>query len=172
MKQKFKDLLQFGVIFLFAILIQTCVIGINEVQGVSMQPTLNTKNGSDRVIVEKISRFTKDYKRGQVIIFKPYEDERMFYIKRIIGLPGDVVEISKGKVYVNNNELEENYLSNNTITEPEMKVKVPKGEVFVLGDNRCNSEDSRNIGTISICNIKGHAIYRMNIWNLDGNKLK
>ncbi|MFD3156219.1 signal peptidase I [Haloimpatiens sp. FM7330] len=171
MKQRLKDLVQFIMIFVFVFTIQTFVVGITKVEGVSMVPTLNNGKNNDRVVVERISNYMHNYRRGEVIIFKPYDNEDDRYIKRIIGLPGDIVKILKGKVYVNDKELNEDYLDKNTETQPEMKIKVDKDCVFVLGDNRMNSMDSREIGTIPMKKIKGHAIFRFNILKIEGNRL-
>lgn len=84
------------------------------------------------------------------------------YIKRVIGLPGEHVKIENGQVYINGEKLEENYLQNGIIT-PEGKINdiiVPNGYVFVLGDNRQSSTDSREFGCIPISKIEGKAIFR------------
>lgn len=132
------------------------------VDGSSMQPTLYNKNV---VLTEKV---TKELKHGEVVVFdaRPIDDE--YYIKRIIGLPGDVVIIKDGLVYVNGQKLDETYLAESIRTEPEMQITVPSGEVFVLGDNREVSQDSRFIGTIPIKKIKGHAYFRIYPFNKTG----
>lgn len=132
------------------------------VQGCSMQPTLYDKN----VVVTKVG--IKNLKRGNVIVFdaNPRADE--LYIKRVIGLPGDVVEIKGGHVYVNGDSVNESYLRKNTVTEPEMKVVVPENEVFVLGDNREVADDSRYMGTIPVKKIKGLAYFRIFPFNKIG----
>lgn len=172
MKEKYKELIQSVLIFLCVICIHTFVIGGVRVEGKSMYPTLNDKVDNDRMIVEKISNYTRAYKQGQIIIFKPYEESKDIYVKRIIGLPNDIVEISNGKVYVNGAELKENYLKADVETYPEVKTIVPENQVFVLGDNRGDSVDSRKIGTISMDNIKGHALYRFNILEFSASKLE
>ncbi|MCY6355735.1 signal peptidase I [Clostridium sp. ZS2-4] len=172
MNEKCKELVQTLVIFLCVICINIFVIGAVRVEGKSMYPTLNNKVDNDRMLVEKISNYTKSYRRGEIIIFKPYEENKDIYVKRIIGVPNDIVEISNGKVYVNGDELKENYLKAGIETYPEIKVTVPENQVFVLGDNRGNSVDSRKIGTISMDNIKGHALYRFNILEFSASKLE
>lgn len=172
MKEKYKELLQSVLIFLCIICIHTFVIGVVRVQGKSMYPTLNDKVHNDRMLVERISSYTKSYRQGEIIIFKPYEESKDIYVKRIIGLPNDIVEISNGKVYVNREELKENYLEAGVETYPEIKIIVPENQVFVLGDNRGESVDSRKIGTVSMDNIKGHALYRFNILEFSASKIK
>jgi signal peptidase I len=125
------------------------------VEGYSMQPTLDDKN------ILLTERNMKDLKRGEVVVFDARPTDEHYYIKRVIGLPGDNVEIKDGLVYVNGSKIDEPYLRRGTLTEPAMKVKVPQGQVFVLGDNREVSQDSRYIGTIDIKKIKGHAYFRV-----------
>nr|WP_307815963.1 signal peptidase I [Thermobrachium celere] len=91
----------------------------------------------------------------------PGSKGRGIYIKRIIGLPNEVVEIKDGSVYINGNKLKEDYLEPGTYTDVDMKITVPEDCVFVLGDNREVSEDSRYIGPIPIKNLKGHAVFRI-----------
>ncbi|MCR5006620.1 MAG: signal peptidase I, partial [Clostridiales bacterium] len=129
----------------------TFVAQNNRVIGTSMQPTVYA---NDMVIVNKfIYRFTAPV-RGDVIVFPSVENgEKVFLIKRIIGLPGDVVDLQDGKVIVNDKELVEKYIAVETtpvsgqVTFP---VTVPEGCYFVLGDNRIVSKDSRyrSIGMI------------------------
>lgn len=133
------------------------------VEGQSMQPTLYNYN---IVITE---RNTKDLVRGQIIVFDARPIDKCYYIKRVIGLPGDVIEIRDGAVYVNESRLVEIYLKKGTITEGKIKIRVPSNEVFVLGDNRSVSSDSREIGTISIDKIKGHAYFRIFPFNKTGS---
>ncbi|WP_373898199.1 signal peptidase I [Haloimpatiens sp. FM7315] len=172
MKKKIKEIFKYVIMFSLIISVKCIVVDVANVQGISMKPTLNNNSPSDRVIMLRTSKITKDYKRGEIVVFKPYESSKELYIKRIIALPLDKVEISNGKVYVNNNLLNENYLSEFTVTEPQMKLVVPKGELFVLGDNRENSKDSRSIGTISKNKIIGEAVFRFNLFKLSLNKLE
>jgi signal peptidase I len=125
------------------------------VEGSSMQPTLFDNNV---VIMEK---HFKEIKYGDVIIFDANPIDDRYYIKRVIGLPGDTVEIKNGKVYVNNIKTTENYLKSGTVTEPDMISLVPENEYFVLGDNREVSEDSRFIGTIPLEKIKGLVYFKV-----------
>ena len=95
------------------------------------------------------------------------------YIKRVIGLPGDHVEIRNGKVYINGYELNENYLSSDTKTDMSLggecdNVVVPSGYIYVLGDNRSKSADSRRFGCIPIKKIQGKVVLRW--WPV--NKIK
>lgn len=142
------------------LIIKIFLFDMLSIDGISMQPTLHDK---ERVFVNII-----EYKLGKpqhqdIIVFTPSIEKNAYYIKRVIGIPGDTVRISGGKVYVNDTELKEDYLSPGVNTTGNLTVKVPEDSVFVLGDNRNNSEDSRDprLGTIPYNSIKGHALYRI-----------
>ncbi|MDD3225197.1 MAG: signal peptidase I [Clostridium sp.] len=122
------------------------------VQGQSMQ---NTVHDRDIVMLNKIPSYTKSFNRGEVIVFQATRTDR--YIKRIIGLPNDNVNIFNGHVYVNGKLYNEKYLVSNDITYPNLSLKVPNDSLFVLGDNRTNSRDSRIIGCIKMNKVKGEA---------------
>ncbi len=128
------------------------------VQGSSMSPTL--ENG-ERLVVEKVSyRFTEpDY--GDIIVFKfPYNPQEEF-IKRVIALPGDTVEIRQGEVLVNNDPIDEQYISEPPLSSFSSR-EVPEDHYFVLGDNRNNSLDSRDrrVGFVPRELIVGRAVWR------------
>ncbi|MDT8718660.1 signal peptidase I [Clostridium sp. 19966] len=147
-----------------AFIIRTYLLERADVDGISMYPTLNDK---DVVFVEKISDALKSFSKGQIIIFTPPNDKYSVYIKRIIALSGDTVEIKNGRVLVDGKQIKEDYLSQdmetnygNFITE-DYVYTVPKNYVFVMGDNRDRSNDSRNFGPVPIENIRGHAFLRV-----------
>ncbi|MCL4358467.1 MAG: signal peptidase I [Patescibacteria group bacterium] len=128
------------------------------VVGQSMEPTFHS---FDYLIVDKISyRFEKP-QRNDVIIFRPPVDPSVFYIKRVIGLPGDTVIIQNGHVYIQNKhhpqgyELQEPYLPSTDTTPGNGVFKVTAGHYFVLGDNRAASYDSRRWGLLPAQNIIG-----------------
>lgn len=149
-----------------AFIIKGFLIDVIQVSGTSMLPNLHNR---DRLVVEKISLYTHSFQRGKIVIFDPGESGRGIYIKRIIGLPGDKVEIKDGFVYVNDEKINENYLAPGTFTsagaEEYRALTVPEGFLFVLGDNRKVSEDSRYIGPVPIKNVKGHAVFRVYPFN-------
>lgn len=126
------------------------------VKGASMQPNFN--NG-DYLIVNEISYKFENPKRGEVIVFKYPNDPSQRYIKRIIGLPGETVEVAAGKIiiYKDSQEqvLNESYLPNYIRTLGDLKTTLKTNEYFVLGDNRIASFDSRRWGALPKGNIIG-----------------
>lgn len=137
-----------------------------EVSGTSMETTLHD---GDNLIVDKISYMIGEPERYDIIVF-PFKgansDEEIYYIKRIIGLPGEKVQIINGFIYINGEQLEESYgKDNELILNPgraEQVIQLADDEYFVLGDNRNNSSDSREIGNIKRDEIVGKAWLR--IW--------
>lgn len=138
-----------------------------QVSGSSMEPKLSNE---DNLIVDKITYRFKDPERYDIIVFPFQYEDNTFYIKRIIGLPGETVRIDRdGNIYINEEILEEGY-GKEVIQEPGRAyepITLGADEYFVLGDNRNNSSDSRDIsvGNIKRENIIGRAWLR--IWPLD-----
>ncbi|WP_274361505.1 signal peptidase I [Paenibacillus thermotolerans] len=132
------------------------------VEGPSMYPNFFT---GERIIVNKILYDIRAPKRGEVIVFhSPFNAD---YIKRVIALPGETVEVRGDTVLVNGEPIEEPYIQNEKDMNAEAgttynnkdyeKATVPEGHVFVMGDNRPNSQDSRDIGFIAYDKIVGRA---------------
>lgn len=135
------------------------------VKQTSMQDTLNP---NDYIIMyRRAYSGDKEPKRGDIIIFKSeLQDENgkdKLLIKRVIGLPGDKITINDGKIYINDKEYDENYLKDGYTTGSVNNFKVPKGEYFVMGDNRVVSIDSRysEVGCVKKDAIKGRAVLRL-----------
>ena len=135
------------------------------VKQTSMQDTLNP---NDYIIMyRRAYSGDKEPKRGDIIIFKSeLQDENgknKLLIKRVIGLPGDKITINDGKVYINDKEYDESYLKDGYTTGSVNNFKVPKGEYFVMGDNRVVSIDSRysEVGCVKKDAIKGRAVLRL-----------
>ncbi len=137
-----------------------------QVQGSSMEPTLSTE---DNLIVDKISYRFHDPERYDIIVFPFLGEEETFFIKRIIGLPGETVQIDEeGTIYVDGEVLEDGY-GREVIQNPgraREPIELGKDEYFVLGDNRNDSTDGRDpsVGNIRRENIIGRAWLR--IWPL------
>ena len=147
-------------------LIVTFVGQRTEVSGSSMETTLST---GDQLIVDKISYRFRAPKRYDIVVFPYRYEENRYYIKRIIGLPGETVQIVDGMVYINGSPLNEHY-GNEVIEDPGSAaepITLGDDEYFVLGDNRNNSQDSRasNVGLIHRDELLGRAWVR--IWPLD-----
>lgn len=124
-----------------------------RVDGHSMDPTL--ANG-DYVLVYKLAYQKTLPNTGDIIVFHPPNDPPQEYIKRVIGRPGDQVVVAGGKVSVNGQVLNEPYILNRPNYRAE--ITVPAGTVFVLGDNRQNSQDSHEFGPVPLASIIGKAI--------------
>ncbi|MBW4547058.1 MAG: signal peptidase I [Symplocastrum torsivum CPER-KK1] len=129
----------------------------------SMLPTLEV---GDRLVVEKVSYYFRPPATGEIVVFDPpqqlqiqgYAKDQAF-IKRVIGTPGQTVQVQDGKVYINGRSLNENYIAEPPAYQME-PVQVPEDQLFVMGDNRNNSNDSHVWGFLPKQNVIGHACYR------------
>jgi signal peptidase I len=151
-----------GLAVALAYSINTWVGGLVTVKGDSMEPTLHTQ---ERVIVGKVEYYFTKPKRGDIIIIKyPGRDEEI--IKRVIATAGERVKVSGGSVYIDGRKLDEPYLGEPILQDFE-ETAVPEGAVFVMGDNRNNSHDSRypDVGPIPLDQVLGRA-YCV-VWPLD-----
>ncbi|ELS01362.1 signal peptidase I [Xenococcus sp. PCC 7305] len=150
--------------------IRTFVAEARYIPSESMQPTLEI---NDRLIIEKISYRFRTPQRGDVVVFRPTEELKKqgykeAFIKRVIGLPGDTVEVKNDRVFVNGQELAEKYIyvpNNDPGYQPRPQkpygpTKVPEDQYLVLGDNRNNSLDSRSWGFVPQKNLIGRATVR------------
>ena len=114
-----------------------------EVSGSSMETTLSDK---DQLIVDKMTYRFRDPKRYDIVVFPYQYQDNTYYIKRIIGLPGETVQVVDGYVYINGSRLESDIYGNELMDDPmaaSQPITLGEDEYFVLGDNRNNSEDSR-----------------------------
>lgn len=156
---------------MLAILLRTYVFQLIKVDGPSMETTLHN---NQKLIVYKLDYMFSKPKQGDIIVFMkekgpfniiPYFSE-IDYIKRVIAIPGQTVDIKDGKVYIDGLTLAEPYITQETARSGDMQfpLKVEGGTVFVLGDNRNNSKDGRftDVGLIKYENIRGKAVIR--IW--------
>lgn len=124
----------------------------NQVKGHSMEPTFHD---GEYILTDKISYKLGMPKRGDIVVFRSPKNAEQDFIKRIIAIPGERVRIAAGKVYVNNEVLNESaYLESTVFTGPESflsenrEIIVPSGKYFVMGDNRMGSSDSRDFGPV------------------------
>lgn len=171
-KSKAAEVRDYVIVILVAIFISLLcrqyVFAREVVDGHSMMSTLKDK---DVTFVEKLSRYSNSVKKGEIVTFQSGDENHSIYVKRVIGLPGDTIELLNGKVYLNGKELEEPYLKKGTYTGGEeflregQRYKVPEGHIFVLGDNREKSEDSRGIGPVAYKALDGHVIIRVYPFN-------
>jgi len=154
-------------------LIQTFVAQPFKVQQGSMETTLEE---GQYVLVDKLTPRWQPYELGDIIVFQPppsWSDAKIPYIKRVIGVAGDTIELIDGHVYVNDVELVEDYLyqidDEPQPTEPtpggQTTWRIGEGELFVMGDHRGNSSDSRTFGPIEVSSVAGRAWLRY--WPFD-----
>lgn len=145
---------------LVALVVRTFLLQAFSIPSASMENTLEIR---DRLLVNKLSYQFGDVERGDIVVFlkpddlsSPYDD----LIKRVIGLPGDVVEGRDNQVFINGEPLAEPYLEPGTVISTFGPETVPEDHVWVMGDNRTNSSDSRVFGPIEIDRIEGEAFFR------------
>ncbi len=157
-KSFFRELVETALIaIVLATVLRTFVIGSFFIDGHSMEPTLQD---GDRVFVNKLVQHLGGINRGEIIVFQYPLDESRDFIKRVIALPGETVSIRHGEVFINGLLLPEPYLLGNGDYSNLPQRIVPPGQIFVLGDNRRNSDDSRSFGFVPVDNIKGKAFFR------------
>ena len=171
-----------AIAFVIALVVKTFIVQAFYIPSGSMEPTLDI---GDRVLVEKISYRLGGPGRGDVVVFErdvvspvPHEDEPFWtdainafkglfgfptgsqqdFIKRVVAVEGDRIEGKDGAVFLNGKKLDEPYLAEGVETSPFPMVEVGEDEVFVMGDNRSNSDDSRNFGPIPVDSVIGHAV--------------
>jgi len=149
--------------FVIAFVLKTFVFQIAYVKGPSMKPTLHE---GEVLIVSKLSYRIGDPKRGDIVVLNDNLEHKDL-IKRVIGLPGETINIQDGLVYIDGNILVENYINAPTYENEFEESMVPDGKYFVLGDNRPESRDSRSssLGFVDRKSIMGKAIFRL--WPLN-----
>lgn len=163
MNQKFvKEIISWVLVFVCAIALATFIDKVIilkvEVPTGSMEKTIMT---GDRIFASRLSYLLSDPKRGDIIVFPFPDDEKVDYIKRIIGLPGETIEGKNGYVYIDGKKLEEKYVES-TLDEDFGPYVIPKNSYFMMGDNRDISEDSRywNDKFVKRGKIIGKAIFK------------
>ena len=154
------EFLQTALIALVIFLSVNLITARIRVEGISMEPSLHD---GQFVVVNRLAYRWNEIQRGDIIVFHFPPDPSRRFIKRVIGLPGDVVSIHDGQVYANGLSLNEPYLAEEPLYHGEWQLT--PSEVFVLGDNRNNSSDSQNWGPLPVDEIIGKAI--LVYWPLD-----
>ncbi len=133
------------------------------VKGASME---NTFHDGNYILIDEISYRIHDPARGDIIVFRFPQDQTQFFIKRVIGMPGETVDIKDNTVTIYNREhpeglvLKEPYLSPEQVTLGTMRITLAPDEYWVMGDNRLRSSDSRAWGTLNRSLITGHVFFR------------
>ena len=146
-----KELIPYVVIILVVVLFRTYIATPVRVDGDSMDPTL--KNGQILIL----NKMDQEYERMDIVVFD-YKKDRL--IKRVIGLPGETVEIKDNTLYINGEEISD-YKEDVKTADYKLNVTIPEGYYFVLGDNRSVSADSRLIGLVSKEDLKGTICFRL-----------
>ena len=147
-----------SVAVLFCFFLITFVAQAFRVQGTSMEPLLRD---GDRIVVNKFVYRFQPIERGDVVVFWYPQDPSVSFIKRIVGVPGDLIEIRSGRVFVNDEPVPESYLHEDFRGQSShYPDRVHKGHYFVLGDHRRSSNDSRTWGEVPQKYIYGQAIFR------------
>jgi signal peptidase I len=145
-----------------ALIVKTFLIQAFFIPSLSMYPTLDE---GDRVLVNKLSYKLHDVHRGDLVVFErpkgQPESEIKDLIKRVVGLPGETIEAREGTVYIDGKALEESYLVEGVTTDNLPRQVIARGHVFVMGDNRSDSADSRVFGSIDEDTIVGRAFIRV-----------
>jgi len=139
---------------LIALLINVFVGQATRVEGQSMEPNLHSEQ---RLVVEKLSYRFHGPQRFDIVVLKMPRQGEELLIKRVIGLPGETVEIRDGQVYVDGNLLAEPFTDQSTHPGRDNKFTVPPLHIYVMGDNRDRSNDSRSFGPVPIDDVIGRA---------------
>ncbi|HTP10474.1 MAG TPA: signal peptidase I [Anaerolineae bacterium] len=149
----FRDLVETMVLVAIAFLAINALIGRFRIEQVSMQPNLHE---GEYVIVDKVSYSLRQPERGEIVVLKNPTPGQPDLIKRVIGLPGETIEVRGGAAYINGQPLTEPYIAQPMTTDFPATL-LQANQYFVMGDNRNNSEDSRRFGARPLSDIVGRA---------------
>jgi signal peptidase I len=151
---KMSFIIEIIIVIIIALLLRLFIIEVIKVVGESMEPTLMNE---ELVLIEKVGYYFSEPSRFDIVIFER-EGEVELLVKRVIGLAGETVEIINGEIYINGEKLKDDTFYKEKLNYDFPAVTVPKGKIFVMGDNRGNSKDSRYFGSIEISRIRGRGI--------------
>ncbi len=163
---------EIAIVALVCLLFFSFIMSQNKIPSSSMASTLNV---NDRLLVSPIPFYYKNPVRGEIVVF---HQEGEMWVKRVVGMPGDSIDIREGDVYINGILYDEQaYLKNTGISTPnspwdepvDFPYTVPHNHYFLMGDNRMDSRDSRYIGAISRDEIVGKPIFRIYPFNCIGS---
>ena len=163
-KEFIKDTIKYIIFIVVVLFIAIYVIGLQQIVGDSMSPTLKNNN---IVLIDKFTPRFLEIKRGDIVTF--YYDETKYLIKRIIGMPGEYIEIKNNKIYIDNKPIQD-YVEVDSMMNFKLEFlgydKIPEDMYFVMGDNRGNSLDSRDyrVGLIKKEDIVGKQLIK--VWPL------
>ncbi|MEJ8544365.1 signal peptidase I [Brevibacillus borstelensis] len=162
-----------GIAVILAFLIRTFLFAPFIVDGESMERTLHN---NEKLVVNKAIYYLSQPKRGDIIVF--HAEEKRDYIKRVVAVAGDTVEVKNDQLLINGKVVDEPYLEQNRKEAAGMKipltddfgpVQIGEGQIFVLGDNRLNSHDSRAIGPVPLDRVVGRAEFVF--WPVSGFRM-
>lgn len=164
----FRDFIETIFLSLIIIFLIYQFVGSMEVvSGPSMEPNFSS---NQRILVDRISHKWKPYQRGEIVVLSPPGDETKHFIKRIVGVPGDIIKVFECGVFISNNngkfKLNEPYISKDVCTTggsnllEGRSIKLTEGQYVVMGDNRMYSVDSRVFGPITSKNLIGRVVFR------------
>ena len=151
----------FGLAVPLALGLHTFVTQVYAISGSSMEPTLHS---GERVVIDKITSSFTDLDAGDMVIFASPVDPTRSLVKRVIGVEGDRIVLRGDRVYRNGDPLDETYALRGLYHQDD-EFTVPAGHIFVLGDNRPQSKDSRHFGTVDSKSVRGRVVLRL--WPLD-----
>jgi len=143
---------------LFCFFLITFVAQAFRVQGTSMEPLLGD---NERIVVNKLAYRLQPIERGDVVVFWYPRDPAVSFIKRVVGLPGETIELRRGVVYVDGRRVDESFIPRSYRDRDSLgPVEIPSGHYYVMGDHRSSSNDSRNWGEVPEKYIYGKAFFR------------
>ncbi len=151
----------FGLAIPLALGLHTFVTQVYAISGSSMEPTLHD---GERVVIDKLGPTFSDLESGEIVIFTSPLDPSKNLVKRVIGVAGDKISLRGDRVFLNEKPLPEAYALRGLYQQDDERI-VPPGHIFVLGDNRPQSKDSRHFGAVECKAVRGRVLFRL--WPLD-----